>query len=865
MRKRSDQQQKYYFSDRLKGQLAQIPHYPLTVVEAPSGFGKTTAIREYLKENLPRGACEYWYTCLGESAFTAWMGICDLLSNANGKVADNLRTLKMPTLDTLFYMATYLRDVPCHTETYLVVDNYQLVDCDIPHELISVFAMHGNPNLHMIFITQQVKAEQQLTLHNSNIYSINSSAFFFDKEGTANLFRMEGINLADAEAEKIYMTTEGWISAIRLQIINYKESGLLDYNADIEHLVETAIWNRLTPEERDFLLSVSVIESFTTRQAAIMMGKESLTESIKDLLKSNEFIRYIPDQYQYIIHSILRDYLLSRFYHDQLPDDQNQIFRKAGYAYAAISEYCPAAHFFYKVKDFDAILSLPFSCEYFDNYKDKYEPEFIEAVIRECPEEIMRKYPFVLIVLGYQTLSCGQIAVYQKICRLLCSMIQDGKDFSQGELRKLKGEYTLLASIGDFNDIAKIKESQKAAWEILGQPSKIIRNSTMWGYSTPSVLSIFWREAGKLEDTMQQINEMSGVYRKLTQGQGAGTKHMIRAEAMLMRGEEEEAEILCHKALYDARNYQQTGVCLCAELTLARIAILRGDVESYFAAIKNIQGYGKENPKPYVLRIVEHCMSIISLLLGIKDYVAPWLYDMESIKKVLPAPVVPLAQILHLRLLLMDKRYNAFYGVCQLALDASRDSSGSIQYKMPQVYQLIFLAVAKRNSGKYLEAQTHLKEALGIALPDQIYLPFAEQECMADFFSELTISSFDAAEIAGGTPLTQAQENHAAAPAGDGSGDSAADQRGGNSLAVFMALCKRQQQGVSVIKKAILQDKSPLTPREREIAQLAKDRFSAKEIADKLYISEMTVRATLRSVYSKLDIHSKMELSLKEF
>jgi len=70
---------------------------------------------------------------------------------------------------------------------------------------------------------------------------------------------------------------------------------------------------------------------------------------------------------------------------------------------------------------------------------------------------------------------------------------------------------------------------------------------------------------------------------------------------------------------------------------------------------------------------------------------------------------------------------------------------------------------------------------------------------------------------------------------------------------------------VRIIKKAILQEKSPLTPREREIALLARDRLSAKEIADRLYISETTVRTILRSVYSKLGIHSKSELTLKEF
>ncbi len=741
MRKRPKPRQSYYFSEKLKHQLDQISRHPLTIVEAPSGFGKTTAIREYLKENISHDAREYWYTCLGESASIAWMGICDLLSHANEMVADNLRNLKMPTMDTLFYMASYLRDVPCQTETYLVIDNYQLVNCDVPQELISVFAMHGNPKLHMIFITQQIKAQQQLSIH-SNIHTINSSAFFFDKEGTAKLFRMEGIHLTDEQVEKIYIIAEGWVPAIRLQIIHYKESGLLDYTADIEHLVETAIWNRLTLEEKDFLLSVSVIKSFTTRQAAIMMGKETLPENIKSLLKFNDFIRYIPDQRQYSIHSILRDYLLGRFCHDQPADFQNQIFRKAGYACAAIAEYCPAAHFFYKVKDFDAILSLPFTCEYFDNYKDKYEPEFVETMMNECPEATARKYPFALTVLGYQAFGCGQLGVYQKICQLLASIVSAGEEFPPGELRRIKGEYTLLASMGDFNDIARLKESQRAAWEILGQPSEIIKSSTMWGYATTSVLDILWREPGRLEYAMRQMDEMSAVHRQLTQGQGAGARNVLRAEAMLMRGDDNEAEIMCHKALYDARSFQQTGICLCAELTLARIAILRGDVGGYFTAIKNIQSCAKETPKLYVLRIVEHCMSIISLLLGLKDYVSPWFYDMETIKKALHVPVVPLAQILHLRLLLMDKRYNEFYGACQLALDASKNPTGNIRYMMPQLYQLIFLAIAKHNNGKTLEAQAYLKEALEIALPDQIYLPFAQQDGIEALLSELTENAF---------------------------------------------------------------------------------------------------------------------------
>ena len=42
---------KIYLSDRLKGKFESILEYSLTVVEAPTGYGKTTAFSEYLKKS----------------------------------------------------------------------------------------------------------------------------------------------------------------------------------------------------------------------------------------------------------------------------------------------------------------------------------------------------------------------------------------------------------------------------------------------------------------------------------------------------------------------------------------------------------------------------------------------------------------------------------------------------------------------------------------------------------------------------------------------------------------------------------------------------------------------------------------------
>ena len=836
MRKRADRQKAYYFSDRLRKQLDQIPRYPLTVVEAPSGFGKTTAVREYLRENLPPGACEYWYTCLGEPPAAAWRGICELLSHVNEEIAANLKKLEMPTMETLLYLAEILRNFHCRTEAYLVVDNYQLMNCDIPRELLDVFSMHGSPSLHMIFITQQLAARQRPSVQNGEIYTVDSSAFFFDREGIASLFRMEGVRLSDDELEKVFLSTDGWVSAIRLQITNFVENGSFDCNADIEHLVETAIWNVLTPEEKDFLLSVSVLGSFDARQAAIMMGEEALPDPTKELLRSSDFIRYFPDKGIYTMHSILQDYLHNRFYYRQPEESRQRILRLAGRACAAVSQLYEAARFFLQVGDFDAILSMPFTSEYLDNRKEDFLPEFIAELVDRCPEETLCRHPLAMLTFSSQAYMSGQLEAYRKLCRLLDAVAENNADLSPEELRRLRGETALMKALASYNDIKSMNEGHRAAWEILGGPSERIKHDTLFTFGCPSILYMFWRESGELENELRDLEKALPDYCRLTRGNGGGADSVMRAEAMLMRGEDKEAEILCHQALYDARS-RQAGVCLCAELALARIAILRGDVQGYFAAVKDIGNYAQGEPGMYVLRMVDLCLAVLGLVLGSADDVAQWLWDMESIKKMLYVPAVPYAQIVYSKLLLTEKRYSELYGISRLILDTPGDAN--IRCMLPRVYQLIYLAEAKRSGGDLPEARRYLKETLALALPDQIYLPFAQQRDMAGLLTE----------VLAGAPAF-AEEGRAAL------------RMPGNGAALLL-LCKRQEKGADAIKKA-LRDQSPLTPREREVARLAKDRLSAKEIAARLYISEATVRTILKNVYSKLGIHSKTELSLKE-
>jgi len=65
------------------------------------------------------------------------------------------------------------------------------------------------------------------------------------------------------------------------------------------------------------------------------------------------------------------------------------------------------------------------------------------------------------------------------------------------------------------------------------------------------------------------------------------------------------------------------------------------------------------------------------------------------------------------------------------------------------------------------------------------------------------------------------------------------------------------------LQKVDCEELEKLSSREKEIAQLTKTGLSNKEIADKLGITERTVKAHLSSIYEKLNIKDRVALVIK--
>jgi LuxR family maltose regulon positive regulatory protein len=289
----------------------------------------------------------------------------------------------------------------------------------------------------------------------------------------------------------------------------------------------------------------------------------------------------------------------------------------------------------------------------------------------------------------------------------------------------------------------------------------------------------------------------------------------MRAEALLMRGEDTAADALCHKAIYLASAQNQDSICIAAEMILLRIALLRGDATGFENVKKSILKRAKTGTEPAVKRMADLALFFVTVLLG-EDTALKWLTDLDRLTGILYNVAISFGVLTYLRWLLSQGQDAKMLGIAQGAISAAEQH----HLLLPQVYFYLFIAVAHHRVGQKKEEEAALDDALSLAMPDRIYLPFAEY-----------------AEVL--APLMKLKEKQ-------------------SDMIGLTALCRRHSSGMEKIRKA--SKYGQLTPREWEVAHLAAGGLTNRDIASRLLISQETVKATMKSIFQKLGMRSRVQL-----
>jgi LuxR family transcriptional regulator, maltose regulon positive regulatory protein len=159
-----------YFTERLKQAMGEILNYPLTVVEAPMGYGKTTAVREAFRQD---GIIPLWLHVFNNDAESFWNGFSELVGELDSGCGESLIQLGFPSNAVSMNEALKLISrVTLSDPAVIVVDDYHNLDSAELNTYFELLSECGAFGLHIVLTARYTKFRRLEELKLKKIFSI---------------------------------------------------------------------------------------------------------------------------------------------------------------------------------------------------------------------------------------------------------------------------------------------------------------------------------------------------------------------------------------------------------------------------------------------------------------------------------------------------------------------------------------------------------------------------------------------------------------------------------------------------------------------------------------------------------------------
>lgn len=810
----------HYFSDRLKRKLEMLRYAPATVVEAPSGYGKTTAIRDYLDTRILHGTSVYWYTATEEAPAASYRRLCRVIGKIDRNAGENLLKTEMPNAATIGEAMDVLRSIRCMRETYLVIDNFQMI-CDVlPSTFFIALLEHNNKNLHVILVTQILKRNTLAYITTHGILHIGIADLRLSAEDIHRYYALANVNITLEDAMKVARYTDGWVIAIYLQLRAYKEKGNLSDTAGILDLMEHLVWDRFTKEQKTFLLYMSPFNVITLQQACAIMGCGILPEYVTDILAC-PFIRYESAERWYELHSILSELLVPKREERGVVFERECLLR-AGDFCRDNGKTTEALGFYFQIRDYERILSLDLSHMTLEMVGNKPFAELAGDIAFYCPKDLKKRHILSMLQIAWTLLTAGMKEQFDVLMDELHAM---------PELLKspdLLGEWLLLSSYKSFPCLTEMTAIlREAALLFKDKCSQVILPTAPWCFGSICPLGEFHIRPGEAEKEADSLEEYIAIYSRLTNGHGSGADVLFRAQLAYHSGDVDEAEILSYKALFLAESNKQNIVQFGATLFLADVALHKRDAAGWQHAIDSMERAASFPAQDTYVSCgaLDTVRGVLLNELEDQERIAEWLKKTDFDRHRLLEPMVVNAMFVHLSFLMHQGEYAKVVGIGQAIMDG-----GSRSNPFRKALLMLIMAVCYKAMHNNTKAAAMVKGAGELLLPDGLIFPLASY-------------SWRLGEMVSGF-IRQKYPQY---------------------MEVYHTVRERFGIGWATLREAIYINELPgdLTPREFEVAKLAAEGLRNNEIAQKLVVTESTVRTHLRTIFQKLQIDRRAKLAEK--
>ena len=211
-----------YFSDEIQRKLSGIYKSSLSMIEAPAGYGKSTAVRWAMKD-LPADQVR-GFTAVSFQQDTSLDWFIRQIGSLDAAAGDALRALGFINRSNMSNAADILSRLSVPEPCYLILDNFQLVGDNWPLPLLQALADRVQDGLHVVLISQNFKKLRAVFESSSCVTRLNSRDFLLGRKDILRYAQQLGLVLSRHQLDVIYRNTEGWAVAVALYLGNLKEN-----------------------------------------------------------------------------------------------------------------------------------------------------------------------------------------------------------------------------------------------------------------------------------------------------------------------------------------------------------------------------------------------------------------------------------------------------------------------------------------------------------------------------------------------------------------------------------------------------------------------------------------------------------------
>ncbi len=778
------------------------------------GYGKTTAINWYLtdrsqneKINIVR------ISVYSDNTTILWKSVQDAFLYAG---YDFLQNYPYPTDQA---GASLLADMVCHElegdlPCFVFIDDFHLMTDRRVSEFICILVGRLPENVHMIIASRDrfLPSAEILRLGNK-VCQIGAGNLRLNHTELTIYAHRCGADLTEKQADELLYSSEGWFSVIYLNLRTLAEQGKLpDGNSDIYTMFTAAMIDPLSDDQREFLAVMGLADEFIVEMASYITGHPDAANLIQSMTEQNAFVTRLPDGEHFRFHHMMKECAERTF--RTLSTDKQVFYRnRYGQWYREHEQYIHAFEAFILSGNFDLLLEV--IQDDAGILLSTMSPDEVLETLDGCPKDVLLSHPLAILVLMRCMFNWHRIPKMMEMKAMLLEALERNPDMDEAERGNLLGECDLITSFLMYNDISAMSALHRSASERMSRPAISLSNKGGWSFGSPSVLMMYYRQGGELARYLLEMDECMPHYYKITDGHGKGAEKITRAEACLMQGDFADAQIRLEEAYNMAEPAGQENMVLCADFAAVRLSLfadieLRCSLEHRYKEIlksRNIQ----------LINIWNAISAYYYSVLGQNDKIPEVFrsHMLSSVKLLMPGK--PMNEMIQNQVYLLQKvpariiaRNDELLGMCK-----------GMHYALVAIHLLIQNAAAYEMIGKRDEAVNMLRMALADAKEDELALPFAENYRYIRPLLESITSNEDAQFI-------------------------------GKIHLLGQQLDKRLNSNSKGNERPAALE--VLTDREYEIAVLLNDRLSGREIAEKLFLSEGSVKQYVNQIYSKLRI-----------